>query len=84
MINVLSGQFADAGIQLDSNATLNFTNAAGITGPNFNLSVQGNNTSSRGTVTGPIALGSGGFTEFGSGRRFEGLNRLLAPNSQGT
>lgn len=55
------------GIVLDSGATLNFTNAAGITGADINLAVQGNSATSLGVVSGPVSIGAGSFTEFGTG-----------------
>jgi autotransporter-associated beta strand protein len=55
------------GIVLDSAATMNFTNAAGITGADVNLAVQGNSATSLGVVTGPVSIGAGSFTEYGTG-----------------
>jgi autotransporter-associated beta strand protein len=54
---------ADAGIKIDSGATLNLTNAAGIAGTDVNLALQGDNAASRGNVNGPVSLGAGGVTQ---------------------
>lgn len=58
---------ADAGIKVDANGTLNLTNAAGITGTDVSLTVQADSTGVRGTIAGPITLGTGSFTEYGAG-----------------
>ena len=55
---------ADAGITVDSTATLALTNAAGITGTNVSLTLQG---AGAGTISGPINLGTGALTEGGTG-----------------
>jgi autotransporter-associated beta strand protein len=54
----------DSGIQLDGNANLNFTNAAGVTGAGTSLAIQAVNAASRGTITGPVQLGSGSLSTF--------------------
>jgi autotransporter-associated beta strand protein len=55
---------ADAGITVDSTGTLLLTNAAGITGTNASLTIQGVGA---GTVSGPISLGTGSLTKSGTG-----------------
>ncbi|EEF62338.1 beta strand repeat-containing protein [Pedosphaera parvula] len=55
-----------SGIKLDGNTTLNLTNSAGITSADINLGFAGD-SGSRGTVSGPITLGAGAVSEFGSG-----------------
>jgi autotransporter-associated beta strand protein len=54
---------ADAVINVDSGATLNLTNAAGITATDLNLTIAGAAANSRGTINGPISLGVGGVTQ---------------------
>jgi autotransporter-associated beta strand protein len=57
-------------IVLDNYATLDITNAGGITGSNLNLTIQGNGTGaalSVGVVSGPISLGNGSLTQNGGG-----------------
>jgi autotransporter-associated beta strand protein len=49
-----------ATIGVDGGATLNLTNAAGISGANNSLTLTG--TNGTGSITGPLALGSGGLT----------------------
>jgi autotransporter-associated beta strand protein len=55
-----------AGIKVDGNSTLNLTNAAGITSADINLGLAGDG-GGRGVVYGPITLGAGAVSEFGSG-----------------
>src|SRR5205807_228761 len=55
-----------SGIKLDGNTTLNLINSAGITSADINLGLAGD-AGSRGTVSGPISLGAGAVSEFGSG-----------------
>ena len=57
---------ADTAIAIDGNATLNLTNAAGISGSGFSLTL-GADTGAQGTVSGPITLGAGGLTKNGAG-----------------
>lgn len=57
---------ADAGIKVDASGTLSLTNAAGITGTDVSLFVQADSTGVRGTVTGPITLGTGSFIQYGA------------------
>lgn len=64
---------ADTTIQVDGNATLNFTNAAGVTGTAVSLTVQGDGGSA-GTIAGSLALGTGGLTKGGSGTWTLGTN----------
>ncbi len=54
---------ADTTINIDGNATLNLTNAAGINGSavNANLTLGGNG-GSVGSISGPVALGAGALT----------------------
>ena len=56
----------DAGIKADNASTWNLTNSAGIVGTNVNLAVQCDGTASA-TVSGPISLGTGGYTQYGPG-----------------
>ena len=55
---------SDSTIGVDTGATLNLTNAAGITGTGVNLTVANVGTC---TVAGPVNLGIGGLTKNGAG-----------------
>jgi autotransporter-associated beta strand protein len=57
---------ADAMINLDANAMLNLTNAAGIAGTDVNLDLNGG-ASSQGSASVPVTLGIGGLTKDGAG-----------------
>jgi autotransporter-associated beta strand protein len=57
---------ADTTIAIDGGATLNLTNASGITAAGFNLTLNGGG-SSTGLVSGPISLGAGSLTTSGTG-----------------
>lgn len=59
---------ADTTILLDTGSTLNFTNVAGLSGADANLTLAGlqnPNGNSYGNVAGPICLGTGGLTVSG-------------------
>ena len=69
-------------IHIDGGATLNLTNATGISGAGWNLEVNGDG-GSLGMVAGPISLGTGGLTKNGPGtwtlgpsNNFTGLTAL--------
>jgi len=55
---------ANTTITLDGGATLNLTNANGISGAGYNLDLLGTGT---GTIAGPIALGTGNVTKSDAG-----------------
>jgi len=55
----------DTMIQLDGGATLNLTNAAGISGSGRNLTLAGADTTSIGTIRGAVTLGAGSITNTG-------------------
>ncbi|MBC8095538.1 MAG: autotransporter-associated beta strand repeat-containing protein, partial [Akkermansiaceae bacterium] len=57
---------ADTTFQNDGGTTLNLTNAAGITGVDFNLTLNGDGGSA-GFVAGPITLGTGALSKGGGG-----------------
>ncbi len=57
---------ANTTLNVDGNATLNLTNATGISGVGFNLELTGGG-SSVGTIAGPVALGVGGVNKTGTG-----------------
>ena len=77
---------SDTTINIDGNATLNLTNANGITGSSANLTLTGGG-GSQGTVSGPISLSGGGgiLTKTGSGSwTLRGANSMsLATVSDG-
>jgi autotransporter-associated beta strand protein len=71
-------------IHIDGGATLNLTNAVGISGIGSSLELNGDG-GSVGTIAGPISLGTGGFTKNGVGtwtlgpsNNFTGLTALNA------
>jgi autotransporter-associated beta strand protein len=67
--NTLSGTITLSGDTLigsDGGAAINFTDPAGISGTNTNLTIH-NDGGSNIYITGPLAIGTGGFTKVGNG-----------------